>query len=63
MFKRLSLRMRLTLTTAILITVCCVGLAIVLNASAFRLVDVIDATKITTPAYEIGTAPMYEIST
>ncbi len=63
MFKRLSLRMRLTLTTAILITVCCVGLTIVLNASAFRLVDVIDATKITTPAYEIGTAPMYEIST
>lgn len=61
MIKRLSLRMRLTLITAILIAVCCVGLTIVLNVSAYRLVDVIDATKITMPAQEIGTVPMDEI--
>lgn len=61
MIKRLSLRMRLTLITALLIAVCCVGLTIVLNVSTYRLVDVIDATKITMPAQEIGTEPMYEI--
>lgn len=61
MLKRLSLRMRLTLITAILITACCIGLTIVLNLSAYRLADVVDATRISTPAQEIGTAPMYEI--
>lgn len=60
MLKRLSLRWRLTLITAILITACCIGLTIVLNLSAYRLADVVDATKIT-PAQEIGTTPMYEI--
>ncbi|MEG0692874.1 MAG: histidine kinase dimerization/phospho-acceptor domain-containing protein, partial [Oscillospiraceae bacterium] len=52
MLKKLSIRLRLTLLSGILLTLCCVGLTVVLNFSAFRLVDKIDATIITTPAIE-----------
>lgn len=50
MLSKRSIRLRLTLLCAILLTVCCVGLTLVLNFSAFRLADQIDATMITTPA-------------
>ena len=52
MFKKISIRWRLTILSALLLTVCCIGLTIALNLSAFRLVDSIDATIITTPATE-----------
>ncbi len=60
MLKKLSLRWRLALITAILITVCCIGLTVVLNYSAYRLVDSIDATVITTPTKEIGDNPIVD---
>lgn len=54
MIKKISLRWRLTLFTSILIAVCCIGLSIVLNASAYRMADTIDASEIR-PAYSVGT--------
>lgn len=63
MFKKMSLRFRLTLMTAFLITVCCVGLTLVLNFSANRLANSIDAV-LTTPAQdgEVGTFPMIPLA-
>lgn len=50
MLKKLSLRWRLTLLTSLLIAACCVGLSIVLNVSAYRMADSIEAAPIQ-PAY------------
>lgn len=52
MFHKISIQWRLTILSAIMLTICCVGLTIVLNLSAFRLADQIDATVITTPAID-----------
>lgn len=46
MMKKISLRWRLTLLTSLLIAVCCIGLSMVLNASAYRMADKIDAMVI-----------------
>lgn len=43
MFKKMTLRWRLTLFSSLLIAICCIGLSILLNVSAYRMVDVIDA--------------------
>ncbi|MEF9921963.1 MAG: ATP-binding protein [Anaerovoracaceae bacterium] len=53
MFKKISIRWRLTLLSAVLLTICCLGLTVVLNFSTFQVIDQIDATKITTPATEV----------
>lgn len=42
MLKRISLRWRLTLLSSLLITVCCVGLTITLNISAFKMADTLE---------------------
>lgn len=52
MLKKISIRWRLTILSALLLSVCCIGLTIVMNLSAFHLVDKIDASIITTPATE-----------
>lgn len=62
MLKKFSLRWRLTLFSSVLIAVCCIGLSIVLNVSAYRMADSIDAVVIQ-PARKInetdaGGAPM-----
>lgn len=44
MFKRISLQWRLTLFTAFLIGICCIGLSVFLNVSAYRMVDSIDSS-------------------
>ena len=44
MFKKLSLQYRLTITTALLITCICISLTVVLNFSANRLANRIEAT-------------------
>lgn len=46
MLKNVSLRWRMTILNASLITICCIGLSIILNVSAYRMVDIIDATII-----------------
>lgn len=46
LFKKVSIRWRFTLLTACLLTICCVGLTIVLNQSAFTLADTIEATTL-----------------
>lgn len=46
MLKKISLRWRLTILTSLLIAICCIGLSIVLNVSAYRMADSIDATVI-----------------
>lgn len=46
MLKRISIRWRLTLMTTILITVCCIGLSIFLNKSAYRMVDSVNAAVV-----------------
>lgn len=46
MIKKISLRWRLTILTSLLIMVCCIGLSIFLNISAYHLADSIDAMSI-----------------
>lgn len=46
MVKKISLRWRLTLLTSLLIAICCIGLSLVLNISAYRMADGIDAAVI-----------------
>ncbi|MEG0379556.1 MAG: HAMP domain-containing protein, partial [Eubacterium sp.] len=53
MLKKLSLRCRSTLLSALLLTLCCAGLTIMLNFSAFQLVDQIEAAAVIKPATEI----------
>ena len=55
MLKRISLRWRLTLLSSLLITVCCVGLTITLNISAFRMADTLE------PAIPIQPAGSQEV--
>ena len=49
MFEKISIRWRLTILSALLLTFCCIGLTVVLNFTAYRLVDNIDLTMISTP--------------
>lgn len=53
MIKKLPIRLRLTILNVLLLTVCCVGLTIILNFSANRMADVIEASPIT-PANPVG---------
>lgn len=55
MFKKLSLQWRFTLLSSLLIAVCCIGLTLTLNVSAFKMVDTIDA-YVTQPAIPINSA-------
>lgn len=52
MFKKISIKWRLTILSAFLLTICCLGLTIVLNFSTFNLVDRIDATIVTIPSID-----------
>ncbi|MGE7978262.1 sensor histidine kinase [Psychrobacillus sp. NPDC093200] len=49
----MPIRLRLTVITVALLTVCCVGLTLILNLSANRMATIIDAT-IVIPAREVG---------
>ena len=51
MLKKISIRVRLTVLSILTLIVCCVGLTIILNISANRMADVIEATPII-PALE-----------
>ncbi|QJD86011.1 sensor histidine kinase [Cohnella herbarum] len=53
MLKKMSIRLRLTVMTVALLTVCCVGLTFILNISADTMATKIDATLIL-PAKEVG---------
>ncbi|HDR7367101.1 sensor histidine kinase [Bacillus toyonensis] len=53
MIKKLSLRWRLTLIISILLAICCIGLTFILNFSANRMANSIEATQVT-PATNIG---------
>lgn len=57
MLKKMPIRFRLTLMSVLLLTVCCIGLAVILNFSANGMVNTIEATLIT-PAIEA--APVME---
>lgn len=52
MFKKISIRWRLTILSALLLMVCSIGLTVALNFSAFQLADKIEVAEITTPATE-----------
>lgn len=52
MLKNISIRLRFTLLTAFLLTICCIGLTLVLNFTVYRLVDKIDSTMILIPSQE-----------
>lgn len=52
MLKKLSIRIRLTLLSTLLLTVCCIGLTIILNFSAYRLANKIDASIIAAPVVD-----------
>lgn len=47
MLKKISIRARLTILSILTLIVCCVGLTIILNISANRMADVIEATPVT----------------
>lgn len=53
MINKIPIRMRLTAISVFLLTICCVGLTIILSFSANRMADVIEATPIS-PAFTIG---------
>ncbi|KOP70251.1 histidine kinase [Lysinibacillus sp. FJAT-14745] len=53
MFKKMPIRLRLTAMMVILLTICCVGLTLVLNFSAGIMATKIDAVSVL-PAQEIG---------
>lgn len=53
MIKKIPIRLRLTAISILLLTVCCVGLTIILNLSASRMADVIEATPVL-PSMEVG---------
>ncbi|MHA0856978.1 sensor histidine kinase [Paenibacillus sp. CMAA1364] len=53
MLKKMSIRLRLTVMTVALLTVCCVGLTLILNLSAETMATRIDATLLL-PAQEVG---------
>lgn len=53
MIKKLSLRWRLTLIISVLLAVCCIGLTFILNFSANRMAETIEATQMT-PAKTVG---------
>lgn len=46
MFRRISLRWRLTILTSLLITMCCVGLSILLGVSAYQMANTIEAIPV-----------------
>lgn len=52
MFHKITIRWRLTILSALLLSICCIILTVVLNYSAFRYVDEISAIPLYTPAME-----------
>ncbi|MGL4798754.1 MAG: sensor histidine kinase [Cellulosilyticaceae bacterium] len=48
MLKKMSIQLRLTVLSVLLLTVCCVGLTIILNVSASRMADVIETIPLIT---------------
>lgn len=52
MLKKVSLRWRLTMLTSLIIALCCIGLSVVLNFSAYRMADIIDAAQMQ-PAFSV----------
>lgn len=53
MLNKIPIRLRLTAISVLLLTVCCIGLTVVLNFSASRMADAIEAAPIL-PATETG---------
>ncbi|GGD99239.1 sensor histidine kinase [Paenibacillus nasutitermitis] len=53
MLKKMPIRLRLTVMTVALLTICCVGLTVILNFSADTMAERIDAAVLS-PAKEIG---------
>lgn len=53
MIKKVPIRIRLTILSMILLTICCIGLTIILNLSANKMADVIEAVPIE-PAIDIN---------
>ncbi|MFF3100112.1 sensor histidine kinase [Viridibacillus arvi] len=53
MLKKMPIRLRLTVMTVALLTVCCLGLTLILNFSANRMATRIDAVAVL-PAQEVG---------
>lgn len=53
MLKKMPIRLRLTVMTVALLTVCCVGLTLILNYSAIKMATKIDASAVL-PAQEVG---------
>lgn len=51
---RISLRLRLTILSVLLLTVCCVGLTVVLNLNANSMADEIEMAALVTAAPSIG---------
>lgn len=47
MLRKISIRLRLTLLTIVLLTLCCIGLTIILNLSANRMANTIEASVLT----------------
>ena len=62
MLNKMPIRLRLTVMTVALLTVCCVGLTLILNFSAYRMATRIDAVALA-PALEVGEEGWIEEST
>ncbi|WP_154698274.1 HAMP domain-containing protein, partial [Clostridium botulinum] len=44
MLEKIPIRIRLTVLSVLLLTICCIGLTIILNISAYHMADVIEST-------------------
>lgn len=64
MMKKMSIRLRLTILSIFLLIFCCIGLTVILNYSANRMADVIEAVPVT-PAVEFGAkiTPSMQVTT
>ena len=60
MIKKVPIRIRLTILSMILLTICCIGLTIILNLSANKMADVIEAVPVE-PALNINNNANYNI--
>ncbi|MEG1190748.1 MAG: ATP-binding protein [Oscillospiraceae bacterium] len=56
MLKKVPIRLRLTILSVLLLSLCCLGLTMILNLSANKMADVIEAMPVT-PAVEAGKDP------
>lgn len=63
MLNKLSIRLKLTLLSTLLLTITCVGLTFALNISAFKFIDSVEQAQALTPFYPQNSFPAIDLTT